>query len=68
MADYVTSLGIILLLMKQMEGTVLRLRRLREYVTAEVSAASLDAAIAEGKVRIGDVKRKLSAGPDTKRI
>jgi hypothetical protein len=63
MADYVTSLGslgIILVLMKQMETSVLRLRHLRVYVTAEVSAASLDAAIAEGEARIADVKRKLA--------
>jgi len=59
MAEYVTSLGIILLLLKQMETSVLRLRRLREYVTAEISAESLDAAIAEGELRIADVKRKL---------
>jgi len=60
MADYVTSLSIILMLMKQMEATVRRLRHLREYVTAEVSAESLDAAIAEGEIRIADVKRKLA--------
>lgn len=60
MADYVTSLRIILVLMKQMEATVLRLRHLRQYVTAEVSAKSLDAAIAEGEIRIADVKRKLA--------
>jgi hypothetical protein len=39
MADYVTSLGVILVLMKQMETTVLRLRHLRKYVTAEVRVA-----------------------------
>ena len=61
MADYVTSLGIILVLMKQMETSVLRLRHLRVYVTAEVSAASLDAAIAEGEARVAEVKRKLTA-------
>jgi len=60
MADYVTSLGIILLLLKQMEATVLGLRHLREYVTAEISADLLDAAIAEGEVRIADVKRRLT--------
>jgi len=61
MAEYVTSLGLILLLMKQMEITVLRLRHLRAYVTAEVSAESLDAAIAEGEARIADVMRRLAA-------
>jgi len=60
MADYVTSLGIVLLLLRQMETTVLGLRHLREYVTAEASAELLDAAIAEGEVRIADVKRKLA--------
>jgi len=60
MTEYITSLGVILLLLKQMETTVLRLRRLREYVTAEISAESLDAAITEGELRIADVKRKLA--------
>jgi len=59
MADYVTSLGMILVLMKQMETSVLQLRHLREYVTAEVSAGSLDAAIVEGEMRIADAKRKI---------
>jgi len=59
MADYVTSLGIVLLLLKQMETTVLGLRHLREHVTAEISADMLDAAIAEGEVRIADAKRRL---------
>jgi len=60
MAAYVTSLGIILLLLKQMETTVLGLRHLREYVTADVSAALLDAAIAEGEVGIADARRRLA--------
>ena len=60
MSGYVTSLGIIIALTRQMEITVLRLRHLREYVTAEVSADSLDAAIAEGEARITDVKRRLA--------
>ena len=59
MADYVTSLGMILVLMKQMETSVLQLRHLRKYVTAEVSAGSLDAAIVEGEMRIADAKRKI---------
>jgi len=46
--------------MKQMETTVLQLRRLREYVTEEVGRESLDAAMTEGEVRIADVKRKLA--------
>lgn len=60
MDDYVTSLGIILVLLKQMETTVLRLRHLRTYVTAEISADLLDAAIVEGEVRIADVKLRLA--------
>ena len=59
--DYVTSLGIILLLIKQMETSVLGLRQLREYVTAEISVESLDPDIAEGEVRIANVKRNLNA-------
>jgi len=60
MPEDVTSLGIIVVLMKQMETTVLQLRRLREYVTEEVGRESLDAAMTEGEVRIADVKRKLA--------
>jgi len=60
MADYVTSLGIIVVLMKQVETTVLQLRHLRDYVTEEVSRESLAAAMVEGEVRIADVKRKLA--------
>ena len=60
MAHYVTSVGIILLLIKQMETTVLALRHLREYVTADVSAALLDAAINEGEARVADARRKLA--------
>ena len=59
MADYIASLRIILVLMKQMETTVFRLRHLREYVTAEDGAESLDAAIVEGEMRIEDAKRKI---------
>ena len=59
MADYIASIRLILVLMKQMETTVLRLRHLREYVTAEVGAESLDAAIVEGEMRIADAKRKI---------
>ena len=65
MADYVASLGMILVLMRQMETTVLRLRDLREYVTAEVSTESLDAAITKNEIRIADVKRKLAASDIT---
>ena len=60
MAHYVASLSIILLLVKQMETTVLALRHLRQYVTADVSAELLDAAITEGEARIADVRRKLA--------
>ena len=59
MADYIASLRIILVLMRQMETTVRRLRHLREYVTAEVGAESLDAAIVEGEMRIADAQRKI---------
>jgi hypothetical protein len=58
MPDDVTSLGIIVVLLKPMQTTVLQLRRLREDVIEEVSRESLDAAIAQGEVRIADVKRK----------
>jgi len=46
-----------------METTVLGLRHLREYVTAKISAELPDAAIAEGEVRIADIKRKLALQP-----
>ena len=60
MADYAPSLDIIPLLVKQMETTVLGLRHLREYVTAEASTELLEAAIAEGEVRIADIRSKLA--------
>ena len=59
MADYMSSLAIIILLMKQMETTVVGLRHLRDCVPADISLASLDSVIEEGEARIADVKRKL---------
>ena len=60
MADYISSLGIIILLMKQMESTVIGLRHLRECVPADVGSELLDAVIAEGEARIADARRKLA--------
>lgn len=59
MADYISSLAIVILLLKQMENTVVGLRHLRECVPADVSLESLDSVIEEGEARIADVKRKL---------
>ena len=60
MADYISSLTIVILLMKQMESTVLGLRHLRECVPADVSSELLDAVIEEGEAKIADIQRTLA--------
>jgi hypothetical protein len=60
MADYISSLGIIILLMKQMESTVVGLRHLRECVPVDVDSELIDAVIEEGEARIADVHRRLA--------
>jgi hypothetical protein len=60
MTDYISSLGIIILLMKQMQSTVVGLRHLRESVPADIGAELLDPVIAEGEARLADAQRKLA--------
>ena len=59
MAHYISSLAIVILLMKQMEKTVVGLRHLRDCVPADLNLESLDSVIEEGEARIADAKRKL---------
>jgi len=61
MADYISSLAVVILLMKQMERTVVGLRHLRDCVPWDDAGSELlDAVIEEGEARIADVHRKLA--------
>lgn len=60
MTHCISSLLTIVVLMRQMETTILGLRHLRASVPSDVGVDLLDAAIEEGEAEIADIRRRLT--------
>jgi hypothetical protein len=59
MANYISPLITIAVLMRQMETTILGLRHLRAYLPSDAGVDFLDEAIEEGEALIADIRRRL---------
>jgi len=58
-ADDLSSLETILMLIKQMEATLLGLKQLRSYVGSGVGQEMVELLIEEGEAKLAEIKRKV---------